>query len=91
MTVYPKCSAINLVGRGARVALSRAASGFEFFATHPLLMLSQSANDLCVSLLVQESDAGELLRELHNILIEKDLDKKLEAEVFGLSWQELQQ
>lgn len=90
VTVYPQCSAINLVGRGARVALSQAASGFEFFATQPLLMLSQSANDLCVSLLVQESDAGELLRSLHAILIEKGLDKKLEAEVFGPSWQELQ-
>jgi diaminopimelate decarboxylase/aspartate kinase len=90
VTVYPQCNAINLVGRGARVALSQAASGFAFFATHPLLMLSQSANDLCVSLLVQESDADELLRALHEILIEKGLDKKLEADVFGPSWQELQ-
>ena len=90
VSVYPQCSAINLVGRGARVALSQAASGLAFFTTHPLLMLSQSANDLCVSLLVQETDADELLRTLHEILIEKELDKALEAKVFGPSWQDLQ-
>ncbi|GMR15354.1 MAG: hypothetical protein BMS9Abin30_0982 [Gammaproteobacteria bacterium] len=71
VTVYPQCSTINLVGRGARVALSSIDPGSEFFAQHPLLMLSQSANDLCISLLVQAKDADELLKTLHATLIEK--------------------
>jgi len=71
VTVHPQCSTINLVGRGARIALSSIDPGSEFFAQHPLLMLSQSANDLCISLLVQAKDADELLKTLHATLIEK--------------------
>jgi len=74
VTVFPQCSAINLVGRGARVALSSIDPGSEFFADHPLLMLSQSANDLCVSLLVRTQDAGKLLESLHRTLVEKGKD-----------------
>jgi len=70
VTVYPHCSTINLVGRGARVALARIDPGSSFFADHPLLMLSQSANDLCISLLVQAEDADELLKIMHDALIE---------------------
>lgn len=90
VTVYPHCSAINLVGRGARIALARIDPGSAFFANHPLLMLSQSANDLCISMLVQASDAEELLRASHDALIEQGLDGQHKADVFGPSWQELQ-
>lgn len=90
VTVYPQCSGINLVGRGARVALADLDSGSGFFAEHPLLMLSQSANDLCISLLLRSIDAEELLEILHRVLIGKGLDKTHKAEVFGPSWQEIQ-
>ena len=89
VTVFPQCSAINLVGRGIRVALARMGSVSEFFADHALLMLSQSANDLCLSMLVHTRHAEELLKTLHCALIGKDLDKKSRSEVFGPSWQEL--
>lgn len=90
VTVFPQCSTINLVGRGARVALARIDPGSAFFANHPLLMLSQSANDLCISMLVQASDADELLRTLHDALIKEGLDGQHNTRVFGPSWQELQ-
>jgi diaminopimelate decarboxylase/aspartate kinase len=89
VTVFPHCSAINLVGRGIRVALARMGSLSEFFAGHALLMLSQSANDLCLSMLVHTRHADELLETLHGALIGKGLDKKSKTEVFGPSWQEL--
>jgi aspartate kinase len=89
VTVFPQCSAINLVGRGIRVALARMGSVSEFFADHALLMLSQSANDLCLSMLVHTRHADELLETLHGALIGKGLDKKSKTEVFGPSWQEL--
>jgi len=41
------------------VALSSIDSGSGFFADHPLLMLSHSANDLCVSLQVRTQDEGK--------------------------------
>ena len=69
VTVFPRCSAINLVGFGARVALAKIDPDSAFFSKHPLLMLSQSANDLSISLLVHESHAHELLKTLHNSLI----------------------
>jgi len=89
VTVFPKCSAINLVGRGARVALARLNPISAFFTRHPLLMLSQSANDLCISMLVHAGDADELLKTLHDALIGKGLDEQHTAEVFGPSWREL--
>ena len=89
VTVFPQCSAINLVGRGIRVALARMGSVSGFFADKALLMLSQSANDLCLSMLVETRHADELLKTLHSALIGKDLDKKSRAEVFGPTWQEL--
>jgi len=90
VTVFPQCCAINLVGRGARVALARIDPGSAFFAGHSLLMLSQSANDLCISMLVHARDADELLKTLHDALIGRDLDEQHRAEVFGPSWRELQ-
>ncbi len=71
VTVFPHCSAINLVGRGARMALGRMDPNSTFFDDHPLLMLSQSANDMCLSVLVHAADAEELLKVLHSALIEK--------------------
>jgi diaminopimelate decarboxylase/aspartate kinase len=90
VTVYPQCSGINLVGRGARVALVDIDSEPGFFAEHPLLMLSQSANDLCISILTRSEDAEELLKILHEALIGKGLDAAHKSEIFGPSWQEIQ-
>jgi len=90
VTVFPHCSAINLVGHGARLALARIDHGSAFFAQHPLLMLSQSANDLCISLLVHAKDADKLSTTLHQALIGKDLRDPEKATVFGPAWQDLQ-
>jgi len=89
VTVYPQCSGINLVGRGARTALSDIDPDFGFFKDHPLLMLSQSANDLCISLLLSSADAEELLIILHNVVIGKDLDEEQKARIFGPCWQDI--
>lgn len=90
VTVYPQCSGINLVGRGARVALADLDSGSGYFVEHPLLMLSQSANDLCISMLLRSIDAEELLGILHQALIGKGLDSEHKLKVFGPTWQEIQ-
>ena len=90
VTVHPQCSGINLVGRGARVALADIDSESGFFTEHPLLMLSQSANDLCISILLRSGDAEKLLTILHEALIGKGLDAAYESEIFGPSWQDIQ-
>jgi len=90
VTVYPNCSGINLVGRGARIALKDIDSESGFFAEHPLLMLSQSANDLCISILLHSQDAEELLGILHRVLIEEGRDSEHEAGIFGPVWRDIQ-
>ncbi len=90
VTVHPQCSAINLVGRGARLALAGIDPDASFFGGHPLLMLSQSANDLSISLLLHSRDAELLLPVLHAELVGKGLDAERRAKIFGPGWQEIQ-
>jgi len=81
---FDDCVCVNLVGRGARTALSRMQSFMQPFEQRPLLMVSQSANDLCLSLLVLAGDHQPLLRAAHAALIPDHPDG-----VFGPSWNEL--
>lgn len=89
VTIFPQCTGINLVGRGARVALANIDPESGFFTEHPLLMLSQSANDLCISILLRSQDAEKLLKILHQTLITEGLDSVSKTGVFGPSWQEI--
>jgi hypothetical protein len=61
-----------------------------FFDDHPLLMLSQSANDLCISLLVNAADHEVLLRRAHEALIPAGTHPEVRPGVFGPSWLEIQ-
>jgi hypothetical protein len=55
-----------------------------YFEDHPLLMVSQSANDLCLSLLVPAGDHEALLRAAHAALI-----PGADGPVFGSAWEAL--
>ena len=66
--LFDDCACVNLVGRGARTALARLQDTLRHFEDRPLLMLSQSANDLCISLLVHSEDSEPLLRAAHRSL-----------------------
>jgi diaminopimelate decarboxylase/aspartate kinase len=82
---FDDCVCVNLVGRGARTALSRLQAAMQQFEDRPLLMVSQSANDLCLSLLVLAGDHQPLLRAAHDALIPARA-----AGVFGASWEQIQ-
>jgi diaminopimelate decarboxylase/aspartate kinase len=88
LRVYPDCCCVNLVGRGVRTALADMTPALNSFREWPLLMLSQSANDMCLSLLVYPDHAQSLLRELHACLVSA---KGLSGDdaVFGPAWQDL--
>jgi len=81
---FDDCVCVNLVGRGARTALSRLGGVMRWFEDHPLLMVSQSANDLSLSLLVPTGDHEALLRAAHAALIPASEDP-----VFGSAWEQL--
>jgi diaminopimelate decarboxylase/aspartate kinase len=82
---FDNCVCVNLVGRRARTALSKLAAVMRYFDDHPLLMVSQSANDLCLSLLVPAGDHLTLVRSAHAALIPPAPDR-----VFGVAWQQIQ-
>jgi diaminopimelate decarboxylase/aspartate kinase len=89
VTLFSDCVCVNLVGRGARTALSRLQDVMRYFEDHPLLMVSQSANDLCLSLLVHSGDHAALLRGAHEALIPRAGDTP--DGVFGASWMQIEQ
>jgi len=60
-----------------------------YFEDHPLLMVSQSANDLCLSLLVHSGDHVTLIEGAHSALI--PLAGESNDGVFGASWTQIQQ
>ncbi|HET9679019.1 MAG TPA: bifunctional aspartate kinase/diaminopimelate decarboxylase, partial [Gammaproteobacteria bacterium] len=80
------CAAISLVGRQIRANLHRLTPALELFEERDVHLLSQAANDLNFTFVVNSADAQRLVRELHASLIHK-LD---DDPVFGPSWQELQ-
>jgi len=88
VTVYTDCVCLNLVGSSVRTVLANAGSTFRFFEDHPLLMLSQSANDRCLSLLIESQEHEKLLRQAHLALI--PVDGGAVRSAFGPSWVELQ-
>jgi diaminopimelate decarboxylase/aspartate kinase len=89
VALYSNCVCVNLVGRGARTALSRLQDVMRYFEDHPLLMVSQSANDLCLSLLVHSGDHVTLIEGAHSALI--PLAGGSQDGVFGASWTQIQQ
>ena len=86
--LFRNCVCVNLVGQGARTALSRIQSVMSYFEERPLLMASQSANDLCLSLLIEEGEHEQLLKSAHAALIPADVGGA--DPVFGPSWRRIQ-
>jgi aspartokinase len=80
VTVYEDCVCVNLVGRAVRTVLSRIQSSMAYFDDQPLLMLSLSANDLCLSLLMPAGNHEKWVHQLHHEIISQG----------GPSWEELQ-
>jgi diaminopimelate decarboxylase/aspartate kinase len=81
------CAAISLVGRQIRTVLHQLAPAFELFGNEVIHMLGQAANDLNLTVVVEENAADRLCSALHEQLISTQNDPTL----YGPSWQSLQQ
>lgn len=90
LRVYGDCCCVNLVGRGARTALARLSPAAAGFDQWPLLMLSQSANDMSISMLVHPEHAGQLINDLHRCLVTEG-EMARSGGIYGPSWSELEQ
>ncbi len=77
---------VSLVGQKIRALLHEIGPAFEVFAEHKIHLISQAANDLNLSIVVEEGQAHRLLKKLHGSLV-----RPMENDpVFGPTWDELQ-
>ena len=83
--VIPDCSAISLVGRKIRTILPRLAPALEVFEEEKIHLMSQAANDLNLSFVVDRTQGERLVRKLHSSIIRKSGG----SPAFGQSWEQL--
>jgi diaminopimelate decarboxylase/aspartate kinase len=83
--VIPDCSAISLVGRKIRTILPRLAPALEVFEEEKIHLMSQAANDLNLSFVVDRTQGERLVGKLHSSIIRKTGG----SPAFGKSWEEL--
>lgn len=79
------CTAVSLVGRHMRSNLHRLAPALEVFEERRVHLVSQAANDLNFTFVVDEADSTRLVKELHSLLIHRSSGDT----VIGPTWEEL--
>ena len=79
------CSAVSLVGRKIRTIIPRLAPALEVFEEERIHLMSQAANDLNLTFVVDRQQGPRLVSKLHATVIRK----KGTSPVFGPSWERL--
>jgi diaminopimelate decarboxylase/aspartate kinase len=83
--VLGPCASVSLVGRNIRAILHQLGEAFELFAEQRVYLLSQAANDLNFSFVVDEDQGDRLVNELHERLI-----RPVRAgAILGPTWEQL--
>ena len=83
--VISNCSAVSLVGRKIRTIIPRLAPALEVFEEERIHLMSQAANDLNLSFVVDKQQGPRLVAKLHATIIRK----QGASNVFGSSWERL--
>ncbi len=83
--VIGPCASVSLVGRNIRAILHQLGGAFEFFEEQKIHLVSQAANDLNFTFVVDENQGHRLVEQLHELLIRPVPGDK----VLGPTWQEL--
>ena len=79
------CASVSLVGRNIRGILHQLGNAFELFEEQKIYLVSQAANDLNFTFVVDEDQADRLVEELHELLV-----RPVRADaVLGPTWQQL--
>src|SRR5688572_3902016 len=79
------CPSVSLVGRNIRGILHELGEAFGFFADQRIYLMSQAANDLNFTFVVEEKQADRLVEQLHALLIQPEPGER----VLGPTWEEL--
>lgn len=69
--IVANAASISLVGRNIRAILHHLTPIFESFAEQKMYMLTQAANDLNLTVVVDEEQAEKMVQKLHALLFEK--------------------
>lgn len=83
VSVLRDCAAISLVGRRIRAILHKIGPAFGVFEEERVYLLSQAANDLNFSFVVDEEHGYRIVKRLHQLLVQANSAKG----VFGLTWE----
>jgi diaminopimelate decarboxylase/aspartate kinase len=83
--VIGPCAAVSLVGRNIRAILHRLGAALELFEEQKIYLVTQAANDLNITFVIDEEHGDRLVARLHEIAI-----RKMTADrVLGPTWEEL--
>jgi len=83
--VIGPCAAVSLVGRNIRAILHRLGDALELFEEQKIYLVTQAANDLNITFVIDETQGDRLVGRLHEIAI-----RKMTADrVLGPTWEEL--
>jgi len=85
VNVIESVSAVSLMGRKIRTILHQLGSSFEVFQEHQVYLVSQAANDLNFTFVVETEQADRLVRQLHEQLILQSGNQQS----FGPTWPQL--
>ncbi len=80
------CASVSLVGLGIRTILHRLGPALEVFEQRRIFMVSQAANDLNLTFVVEARHADRLVQQLHQQIIPGGVGGD---SVFGPSWDQL--
>ncbi len=83
LQVHRGCVSISLVGNAIRTILGRLSEALDVFQDRKIHMVTQSANDLNLTLVVDAEHAERLVQKLHELLISPRAGQYPE---FGDSW-----
>ncbi len=84
--VLGPCASLSLLGRNIRAIIHRLGDAFELFEEHKIYLVSQAANDLNFTFVIDEAQATRLVGQLHDLLIPQGGDDP----IMGPSWEDLQ-
>ncbi len=83
--VIGPCASVSLVGRNIRAILHKLGDAFALFEEQKVYLVSQAANDLNFTFVVDENQGDRLVEQLHDLLI-----RPLPGDpVLGPTWEEL--
>ncbi|CAI5724941.1 unnamed protein product [Peronospora destructor] len=75
--VFEECSVVSIVGRGLRKALAELGCVFSVLENYDVLLLSESAEDLNLSFVLQQKEADDVVARMHNYFFPSDKQMSL--------------